>query len=266
VDEHALQGWYPDPFDLHEQRYFSGGRPTKLVRDDRVEAYDEPPAQDVPGAYLGQQRSAIRDAARVGYPAAPHPGVAAPRRRTGLVNSLVALIAVGAVVAFVAIEGGFSAHHGPKSNGSAPAGTNLAAFVTRSARSTLAERSADFTVQGTIEVGGTEANLHGSGQVDFAADTVGMNVSTSVAGSTIVVTEIVTSQAIYQQLSVGRQSLSQILGGKHWFEIPLASGSSNSTLQGSLSSSLQVLEQQGARVTPMGPQDIGGRTPAASTR
>ena len=42
------QGWYEDPFRLHEARYFSAGRPTKLVRDGRVESYDEPPGEGVP--------------------------------------------------------------------------------------------------------------------------------------------------------------------------------------------------------------------------
>jgi len=37
------QGWYLDPYEVHEDRYFSGGRPTKLVRDDGVESYDPPP-------------------------------------------------------------------------------------------------------------------------------------------------------------------------------------------------------------------------------
>jgi hypothetical protein len=37
------QGWFRDPFGVHEDRYFSAGQPTKLVRDRDVEAYDEPP-------------------------------------------------------------------------------------------------------------------------------------------------------------------------------------------------------------------------------
>jgi hypothetical protein len=41
-----LQGWQPDPFGQHEWRYFSGGQPTKLVRDGLAEAYDEPPAPE----------------------------------------------------------------------------------------------------------------------------------------------------------------------------------------------------------------------------
>jgi hypothetical protein len=27
------QGWYRDPYSVHEDRYFSDGQPTKLVRD-----------------------------------------------------------------------------------------------------------------------------------------------------------------------------------------------------------------------------------------
>jgi len=38
------QGWYHDPYLVHEDRYFSAGQPTKLVRDDGLEAYDPPPA------------------------------------------------------------------------------------------------------------------------------------------------------------------------------------------------------------------------------
>src|SRR5579859_3912643 len=43
--DRSLQGWSGDPYGLHEARYFSGGRPTKLVRDGGVETYDEPPAE-----------------------------------------------------------------------------------------------------------------------------------------------------------------------------------------------------------------------------
>ena len=38
------QGWFQDPFGLHEERYFSAGRPTKLVRDGQVEHFDAPPS------------------------------------------------------------------------------------------------------------------------------------------------------------------------------------------------------------------------------
>ncbi|HEX4656124.1 MAG TPA: hypothetical protein VH307_01960 [Streptosporangiaceae bacterium] len=37
------QGWYRDPYLVHEDRYFSAGQATKLVRDGGKESYDTPP-------------------------------------------------------------------------------------------------------------------------------------------------------------------------------------------------------------------------------
>jgi hypothetical protein len=37
------EGWYSDPFGLHEARWLSDGHPTKLVRDHGVESYDQVP-------------------------------------------------------------------------------------------------------------------------------------------------------------------------------------------------------------------------------
>jgi hypothetical protein len=42
----GAQGWHRDPFSLHEGRWFSAGRPTRLVRDHGVESYDEPPSHE----------------------------------------------------------------------------------------------------------------------------------------------------------------------------------------------------------------------------
>ncbi len=43
-DEHEdEEGWFTDPYALHEARWLSAGRPTKLVRDVEVESYDDPP-------------------------------------------------------------------------------------------------------------------------------------------------------------------------------------------------------------------------------
>ena len=36
-------GWFRDPYARHEDRYFSEGRPTQLVRDGGLEAVDPPP-------------------------------------------------------------------------------------------------------------------------------------------------------------------------------------------------------------------------------
>jgi hypothetical protein len=38
-----VEGWYVDPYDSHEARWFSDGVPTALVRDSEVESHDPPP-------------------------------------------------------------------------------------------------------------------------------------------------------------------------------------------------------------------------------
>lgn len=37
------EGWYVDPYAIHDERWFSNGAPTKLVKDDGVESNDQPP-------------------------------------------------------------------------------------------------------------------------------------------------------------------------------------------------------------------------------
>ena len=39
----AAEGWYTDPFRLHEHRWFSDGTPTYLVRDGGRTSKDAPP-------------------------------------------------------------------------------------------------------------------------------------------------------------------------------------------------------------------------------
>jgi hypothetical protein len=52
------QGWYRDPYGLHADRYLSAGVATKLVRDDGLESYDEPPARPLPETQLVPATSA----------------------------------------------------------------------------------------------------------------------------------------------------------------------------------------------------------------
>ena len=46
MSKQRFEGWFTDPYGVHEARWLSDGRPTKLVRDGKVESHDEPP----PGA------------------------------------------------------------------------------------------------------------------------------------------------------------------------------------------------------------------------
>ena len=52
------QGWYHDPYGVHEDRYFSAGTPTKLVRDNGQESYDPPPNRPLPDGDLLPAESA----------------------------------------------------------------------------------------------------------------------------------------------------------------------------------------------------------------
>ena len=42
------EGWYRDPYQIHDDRWMSAGRPTRLVRDGPTESYDEPPDLPLP--------------------------------------------------------------------------------------------------------------------------------------------------------------------------------------------------------------------------
>ena len=53
------QGWYQDPFGLHELRWFSAGWPTDLVRDAGVESHDAAPSGDYEGALLDPVDTAV---------------------------------------------------------------------------------------------------------------------------------------------------------------------------------------------------------------
>ena len=43
-----LQGWHRDPFGNHDERWFSEGQLTNIVRDHGIESYDEPPQDRLP--------------------------------------------------------------------------------------------------------------------------------------------------------------------------------------------------------------------------
>ena len=58
----TAEGWYVDPYGVHDARWFSDGEPTALVREGRVEAQDPPPD----GAHVGDLREVDEDAATDG--------------------------------------------------------------------------------------------------------------------------------------------------------------------------------------------------------
>lgn len=60
----GAQGWHRDPFLLHEDRWFSDGRPTHLVRDQSAESYDEPPPCELPALPVSSDEDSAGQLAR----------------------------------------------------------------------------------------------------------------------------------------------------------------------------------------------------------
>ena len=46
------EGWYHDPYERHEERWYSNGKPTALVRDAHVESKDPAPSDLSPTGTL----------------------------------------------------------------------------------------------------------------------------------------------------------------------------------------------------------------------
>lgn len=59
------QGWYRDPYCVHEDRYFSDGQPTKLVRDGSAESYDPPPPGPPPIELVEAEHSQLADSSEL---------------------------------------------------------------------------------------------------------------------------------------------------------------------------------------------------------
>jgi hypothetical protein len=59
----GAEGWYVDPFGLHEARWVSDGTPTGLVRDGSLESTDPPPDTPFTGSFEALAENAVADGA-----------------------------------------------------------------------------------------------------------------------------------------------------------------------------------------------------------
>jgi hypothetical protein len=241
-----LQGWFADPFERHEQRYFSAGRATKLVRDGSAESYDEPPAATFEAAGAGALDS--------GYGQFADPGPSSPEPRSVRRFTIIYTASVLAVAAVVAIVLGHAAH----------ARHQLAAaevaFVARSAHRTLSERTADVALTGTVQTSGQTVTIAGTGQVDFSAGEEALNARFSVGREQVVEQEISTRGQFYYAISVNGTSFGKLTGGRNWVEVPISTSSAANLSGSDGRSALEMLGQNGATVRPLGTAVIGGAT------
>jgi hypothetical protein len=282
----GLQGWAADPFGLHEARYFSAGQPTKLVRDGEAESFDDPPsgpdelaaastrelarvaAADTATAMLIPEPFRLRhpdDADAVPHGHSPHgryphgryphgPGSGqAPRRRpwdaTGW--TAIGVLAAAALVLCVLVA------ETPKPVTTLNTGPAAAvAFVTQSAERTIAQRTADVTMTGTVSVAGTSIPISGSGEVDFSTNAMTLNSTVAENGHTLAQRQVQAGGNLYQSMTVDGQGPA-LPGGATWIQMPVAQAASANLTGSDPLASLTTLEQQGYAVQALGTKLVG---------
>jgi hypothetical protein len=208
VDKDKLQGWSADPFELHEVRYFSAGRPTKLVRDGDVESYDDPPSEEswssaaaVAATGLGGGAASRAGSAQIGSETAgggktPYlrdidVASPAPKKRRRVALASTAAIAVGAVVLYIAAGSG---------SGSTPSTRTEASVYA----ATVKENSADVRVIYAFTTGSRKfgATATESGPVSWSADQGELTMTMAAAGEfTLVMRQIIDGRDTYSKAS-----------------------------------------------------------------
>ena len=241
------EGWYQDPFRLHEARYFSAGRPTRLVRDGDVQSYDEPPV--APGHAVGW----TPERAGAGGPNPPGDAVPAKgrRRSQAAVLAAVAMIAIaGVVTAVVTVT-----KPGPK--------LSPAAFVIQSARHTMAARTAALTISGSVSIPGERMQVSGMGQADFDTNSWTINSTVTMPHNhSLAEKEIQSKGNLYVAMNSDGRGFSGTSGGHEWTHVPVVQSESQSANLGGSNpaSTLAVLEQHGNKVRALGSMVINGVT------
>jgi len=265
-----LQGWYSDPFGQHDKRYFSAGRPTKLVRDGNIESFSEPPAENwipthdmrvesQPGVDSGPDLAG-RTMQLGGIVFTPASGNAAGRQSAGKVRRsrgwrnaaviVLAALVAGTIVLFVRRGSGPAAR---------PSVTTVA-FITQAAQRTLAERSAYMTLSGTIQIGSQWASIAGSGEANFSGHAATFSFTGGTNGTSVTEKQIMVGGDLYLTETVNGTSFSQITGGPEWIRIPARQSATANVSGFDPRMSLSALEQQGNSVRSLGTEFIGGVT------
>jgi hypothetical protein len=228
VTSREQQGWYEDPFRLHEARYFSAGRPTKLVRDGHVESYDEPPSEGVPGsgaaASRGHAVSGTLNRVEANGANGPDPlGDDAPayarrRPRVGVLTA-VAVLAIAGVVTATVIAGKAGPAIVPVTEAMAYTATLHASSA--DVDTTYAFTTADHKVDTTA----TE-----SGPVSWSADQADLAVKSTLNGRLFLTgRQILDGTKTYSKTLIGGHPVGAVAGHPGvagWTETTWTGGSS----------------------------------------
>lgn len=139
-----------------------------------------------------------------------------------------------------------------------------AALVSESAHTTLAEKTADITLTGTISAAGQHIPMNGDGVADFTTHAVSATISASIQGMNMHLKELMVDGQVYMGGTMGPVSFSE-LTGKDWVSLPVSSSANQNLFGSDPLAQLQLLEQQGSTVTPIGKKTIDGHTATGYT-
>ena len=142
------------------------------------------------------------------------------------------------------------------------AGVAPAVFVVSSATATLHQHSADVTISGSVSADGQSVPIDGTGYADFDQDAFSANLTMNSPTGALGEDEIAVGGHIY--LSVGR-GWCQHLADHRWPALGRRPGARTGLQptryrQCRPAGAVQVLEQQGATVTPLGTSTMEGET------
>jgi len=271
MSNRQLQGWSADPFGLHEQRYFSAGRATKLVRDGKLESYEDPPSDtyEVPDDEPEAQAPVPVAAGRPPRAAPPRAGVSGQYARGGpgatrrVRKRSPALLIVAATAIVAATVAGMLVLVKQESRSTAnpnqPTAISQVAFVRQSAAKTLAERTAQVTLVGTVQSSGRAVAVNGTGETDFGTNSMTFNLTVGAPGE-LTEQELLVSGNLYVSLTISGTSLARLTGGRPWIELPVSQFGSASLVGSDPLSSLSLLEQQGNQVRSIGSKIVEGQS------
>jgi hypothetical protein len=259
------QGWSADPFGLHEERYFSAGRATKLVRDGTTESYDEPPSgtwdmpDDAPEAEgfaaspAGAQDRPAGEAlprAGVGGPYADGSGAVPKRSIARSLAAAATVIAITVVAGIVLVTQESRPAAAPNQAPTIPA----AAFVIRSAGRSLAEGTADMTVNGTLKAQFGAYVVNGAGEVNFGTNAWALDATFITPSPPVSEQMVMVNGSFYIAESIDGASSK----AGDWVQMPASEWVAENAVGSDPLSTLLVLEQPGGSVLALGARDLDG--------
>jgi hypothetical protein len=189
----------------------------------------------------------------------PHDPIGGPENR-GRVSSFRTLVNIAAMVMVLVVVGTGTFLFLGRS-------PSAEAAVALALNSTLANRTADLAVNGSVGVGTSRVAITGSGTVNFDQSAAQLDLNTSIHGHVVTEQEIAIGDTIYLNLG---PLVSQIEPSKSWISLNLSQLNQGGTasplgIGGGLSTNnpaaiLNVLGQNGNIVTALGQSTINGTT------